>query len=159
MSDIKDKVVSELKSKAILIIVGIVLVIGNQIWSYVQKGAQADVDKHITEVVINSLQKEEIILELLKNPKFVQLILESPEVKAYEGEIGMKIRDDIVNEVQSDSSKNVAMNSFLGKEVGVRDEQVLPLLAKLLKAYDNGEFTTKKELEEYVDKEIRTARF
>ncbi len=71
----------------------------------------------------------------------------------------MKIRDDIVNEVQSDSSKNVAMNSFLGKEVGVRDEQVLPLLAKLLKAYDNGEFTTKKELEEYVDKEIRTARF
>lgn len=151
----KDKIINELKSKAVLIIVGAVLVVANQIWSYVQKGAQADVDNHIEEVVTNALQKEDIIKELMKNPRFVQLILESEEVKKFEKEAGMRIRDEIVEQVTKSDTNKISMRSFLGKEVGIRDEQVLPLLANLLKAYEEGDIATKTELTRVVNREIR----
>ena len=96
MSDLTNKIKEELKGKAVLIIVGIILVIGNQVWSYIQKGAKADIDKQIEQVVVKALQKEDIIKQLMSNPRFVQLILESDEVKKFEEEAGMRIRDEIV---------------------------------------------------------------
>jgi hypothetical protein len=157
MSEIGDKVISELKSKAVLIIVGAVLVVANQLWSYIQKGAEADIDNKIEEVVVASLQKEDIIKELMKNPRFVQLILESEEVRKFEEEAGMRIRDEIVERVIKSDTNKVSMRSFLGKEVGIRDEQVLPLLAALLKAYEEGDLATKEELTRTVNREIRRA--
>jgi hypothetical protein len=157
MSEFTQQIGKALKDKAVLIIVGIVLVIANQAWSYIQKGAEADIDKKIETVVVNSLQKEEIIKELMKNPKFVQLILESDEVKKFEEEAGMKIRDEIVEQVTKSDTNKVSMRSFLGKEVGIRDEQVLPLLANLLKAYEEGDIATKEELTRTVNREIRRA--
>jgi hypothetical protein len=156
MSNLSDKIKEELKGKAVLIIVGIVLVIGNQIWSYIQKGAKADIDKQIEQVVVSALQKEDIIKELLKNPRFVQLILESDEVKKFEEEAGMRIRDEIVEQVTKSDTNKVSMRSFIGKEIGVRDEAVLPLLSELLKAYNEGKLTTKEDVQRIVNNRIAT---
>jgi len=81
--------------------------------------------------------------------------LESEEVKKFEEEAGMKIRDEIVEQVTKTDTNKVSMRSFLGKEVGIRDEQVLPLLAALLKAYEEGDIATKEELTRTVNREIR----
>lgn len=159
--------VTELKSEWKKAVIGLIVVIGiskgEQIIGYFETGKDLEEEQKTEEIIVKALGKEEIITKLLQNPKFVRLILESPEVKAYEGEIGMKIRDDIVSEVQSDSSKNVAMNAYLGKEIGIRDEQVMPLLAAMLKAWDKGEIKTGEDLRDFVEDEIdrqkRIAKF
>ena len=142
--------ITDLKTEWKKAVIGLIVVIGiskgEQIIGYFETGKGLEEEKRTEEVIIKALGKEEIITQLLKNPKFVQLILESPEVKKYEERIGMELRDDIVEQVTKTDSTKVAMNSYLGKEVGIRDEQVLPLLANLLKAFDKEEIATKEEL-------------
>jgi len=151
---ILNNIVEELKNKIVLIVVGVFLVVGNQVWSYIEKGAEADVDQKIESVVIKSLKKERIIKELMRNPRFVQLILESEEVKEFEKEAGMRIRDEIVEQVTKSDTNKVSMRSFIGKEIGVRDESVLPLLSELLKAYNDGEISTKEDVKRIVNQRI-----
>ena len=159
MSDFKDKLLSALKDKTIVLIVLVLGVVGKQVWDYVQKGAQVDVDNHIEEIVVKSLQKDEVVRILLQNPNVVRMILESDEVKEFTEQAGQDIHDKIVEDVTRSDTNKVSMRSFVGMEAGVRDEQVLPILAKIVKAWNEGEITTNKQLEEYVDREIRTARF
>jgi hypothetical protein len=151
--------ITDLKTEWKKAVIGLIVVIGiskgEQIIGYFETGKGLEEEKRTEEVIIKALGKEEIITQLLKNPKFVQLILESPEVKKYEERIGMELRDDIVEQVTKTDSTKVAMNSYLGKEVGIRDEQVLPLLANLLKAFDKEEIATKEELTKVVNREIR----
>jgi len=133
-------------------LVGIIMLalvgFGDKIISVFNTGAEVEFNEKVESVVIKSLQKEGIIQELIKNPRFVQLILESDEVKKFEEEAGMRIRDEIVEQVTKSDTNKVSMRSFLGKEIGIRDEDVLPLLGELLKAYDKGEITTTEELED-----------
>lgn len=154
MNDVSKRIFDELKSKGVLIVSGIVLVICNQVWTYIQQGAKADIDKKIEQVVVKSLHKEDILKEVIKNPRFVELILESEEVKKYEDEAGMRIRDEIVEQVTKSDSNKVSMRSFIGKEIGVRDEDVLPLLSELLKAYNKGELSTKEDVQRIVNNRI-----
>jgi hypothetical protein len=152
--DLLNKIKDQIKDKIVLIVVGIILVIGNQLWSYIQAGAKADIDKQIESVVIKSLQKEDTIKELLKNPRFVKLILESEEVKEFEKQAGMRIRDEIVEQVTKSDTNKVSMRSFIGKEIGIRDEAVLPLLSELLNAYHKGDITTKEDVQRIVNNRI-----
>jgi len=155
----KDKIIDELKGKAVLIIVGIVLVVANQIWSYIQKGAEADVNAKIESVVFKSLQKDEIVSQLMTNPRLVKMILESEAVKEFTDKAGQDIHDKIVENVTKSDSNKVSMRSFVGTQAGIRDEQVLPVISEIVKAWNEGKITTKEELEKYVDREIKTARF
>ena len=132
---------------------------GDKIIDIFNTGAEVEFSQKLEAVVIKSLQNEEIIKELLKNPKFVALILESDEVKKFEEEAGMRIRDEIVDQVTKSDTNKVSMRSFLGKEIGIRDEDVLPLLGELLKAYDKGEITTTEELEDKLRDYRKVAQF
>ncbi len=132
---------------------------GDKIIDIFNTGAEVEFSQKVEAVVIKSLQNEEIIKELLKNPKFVALILESDEVKKFEEEAGMRIRDEIVDQVTKSDTNKVSMRSFLGKEIGIRDEDVLPLLGELLKAYDKGEITTTEELEDKLRDYRKVAQF
>jgi hypothetical protein len=86
------------------------------------------------------------MIELLNNKRFIQFLLESDEVKEFEKQAGMKIRDEIVEQVTKSDTDKVSMRSFLGKEIGLRDEDVLPFLAEFMKQYKDGEIATKEDV-------------
>jgi len=159
--------ITDLKTEWKKAIIGLIVVIGiskgEQIIGYFETGKDLEEAEKTEKIIVKALGKEEIVGELLKNPKFVQLILESPEVKKYEERIGMELRDDIVEQVTKTDSTKLAMNSYLGKEIGIRDEQVMPLLAAMLKAWDKGDIKTGDDLKDFVEDEIdrqkRMARF
>lgn len=133
MSSIIDK----LKDNAITIIVGLALVIGQQIWGYIQKGAEADImqaiDKRI-EAKVNDSQ-------------LIKTMLESEHVKEFTHEAGQSIRAAIIEDVTAVDSNKINQNAYLGKELGIRDEAVTPLLRDMLKDYNEGKLVTKTELD------------
>ena len=123
-----DKVLEKLKEHFILIIVGLVLVISNQAWSYIQQGAKQDINK-----VIDARIKEKI-----QDSQLIQVLLESEQVSKFTEEAGHSIRNKIIEDVTKTDSNKISLNAFIGKELGVRDEAVLPLLRDLLKDYKEG---------------------
>ena len=67
------------------------------------------------------------------------------------------IRDNIVSDVIREDSTKISTTAFICKEIGIRDEQVLPMMAKMLKSYKDGEIPTKKEVDSIARRTI--ARF
>jgi hypothetical protein len=47
------------------------------------------------------------------------------------------------------------MRSFIGMKTGMRDEDVLPALAELMDAWEEGELMTKKQADAYIKKTLK----
>lgn len=131
--------------KAYLIAVVLVFA-GEKVGSYLQKGVEADLNKTIESGVVSSLKKEEVINKLMANPRFVEMILAHPKVAEYTDKVGMELRDGIIEDVTKKDSSKINQNAFLGKELGIRDEAVTPLLRDLLRDYKEGKLATKDDI-------------
>ena len=116
----------------------ILLAIGGFVWVYIQEGVMNDlhtlIDKRIEEKVTDS--------------KLVKTMLESDQVKEFTDEAGESIRNAIIEDVTSKDSSKINQNAFLGKELGIRDEAVTPLLRDMLRDYKEGNFATKEDIKE-----------
>ena len=114
----------------------ILLAIGGFVWVYIQEGVKNDlhtlIDKRIEEKVTDS--------------KLVKTMLESDQVKEFTDEAGESIRNAIIEDVTSKDSNKINQNAFLGKELGIRDEAVTPLLRDMLRDYKEGNFATKEDI-------------
>jgi len=128
-------------------LVGVVLIFaGEKIGEYVIKGTEADMSAFVQERVIEELGKEENIKKLMENPEYLRMMLSSPEVKEYTESVGMELRDGIIEDITKEDSTKINQNAFLGKELGIRDEAVTPLLLELLKDYKEGKLATKEDI-------------
>jgi len=128
-------------------LVGVVLIFaGEKIGEYVIKGTEADMSAFVQERVIEELGKEENIKKLMQNPEYFRMMLNSPQVKEYTSNVGMELRDGIIDDITKEDSTKINQNAFLGKELGIRDEAVTPLLLELLKDYKEGKIATKEDI-------------
>jgi hypothetical protein len=139
---------SEWKKALIGLIVVTVIAKGEKIVGYFETGKEAEDAAKMEVMLVKSLQKDAVMIELLNNKRFIQFLLESDEVKEFEKQAGMKIRDEIVEQVTKSDTDKVSMRSFLGKEIGLRDEDVLPFLADFMKQVKEGNIATKEDIKE-----------
>jgi hypothetical protein len=153
--DIKKEWKKYLVGLVMLAVVGF----GDKIIDIFNVGAEVEFNQKIQEGVVKALQNEEIIKELITNPRFVQLILASEEVKKFENEVGMKLRDEIIESVTKSDTNKISSRSFVAKELGIRDEAYFPLLVKALKAVKDEENASKKDVSTIIKQEVKsTAR-
>jgi hypothetical protein len=115
---------------------------------------QIDFESSLTE----ALKKDTVVSSLMKNKKFVELLFDSPVVKKHIEKIGDKLHDKIVVDVTKNDTNKVSMRSFVGMGAGIRDEQVLPIITEIVKAWNEGAVLTDKDIDAIVRKS-RTAHF
>jgi len=105
-----------------------------------------------------AFNNDSVVSALMANEKFVQILFQSPTVQKHIEEIGEEIHNKIVVDVTKNDSNKVSMRAFVGMGAGVRDEEVLPILTEIVKAWDEGKIITEKDIEGIV-KKARTAKF
>jgi hypothetical protein len=162
MNTWKEKFKEALDMKTVALIMLILWTLGEKVWGWVEVGAEVEFQNKIIKAYQAPAVKDAVKKEFESNitdPVMLHKILNTPTLDEFTSEAGDKIQKKIVQDVLTEDSTKISTVSFLGKETGMRDETILPTLAKLLKAYEKGEIMTKAEIEEYTQKQLRIARF
>jgi len=122
-------------------IIGLALTFaGDKVLEYVQKGANADLNALIDERIELAFQ------EKLKQSGVITTLLNAPEVTHFTDSAGVRIAKNVKKEIGSLKD--------LAKEIGIRDEDLEPLLVQLLTSYKEGTIITKEQLETEVNEVI-----
>jgi len=123
------------------------------------KGAEIEKMEIIKSDMKAALQDTSVLNAAFSNPNFVATFFNNPTVNKKIEELGVelhnRIRDQIVEDVIKNDTNKISMRSFVGKEADIRDEQVLPLLAEIIKAYKEKEFAKKKDVKNIIKQEIK----
>ena len=149
----------EWKKALIALIVMLAIGFGKDLWDLTKSGADLEFNTKVQEQVRESLKDPKVAKEIMNNPEIMRVILASEAVKEYIDEAGKEIRNKIVQDVSKSDTNKISMRSFIGEAIDERDENVLPLLADLLKAYKAGDLMTEDQVEEIIKKRRRTAQF
>jgi hypothetical protein len=153
---------NSLKGKIIGAVTGLIVVFlvakSELIISTFDKGKEIEAQIEFESKLKVALKKDSVVSSLMENEKFVKLLFESPTVKKHIEQIGEELHNKIVIDVTRSDSNKVSMRSFVGMGAGVRDEEVLPILTEIVKAWDEGGILTEKDIKEIVRK-ARTAKF
>jgi len=115
----------------------ILLAIGGFVWVYIQEGVKNDL-----QTLIDSRIEEKV-----SDSQLIKTILKSEQVQEFTDEAGQSIRNKIIEDVTSKDSNNINQNAYLGKELGIRDEAVTPLLKDMLKDYKEGNLVKQKDIQ------------
>jgi len=115
----------------------ILLAIGGFVWVYVQEGIKNDLEKIIDQRIETKVT----------DSKLVKTMLESDQVKEFTEEAGESIRDKIIEDVTKTDSNKINQNAYFGKELGIRDEDVTPLMLELLKEYKSGNLVKQRDIQ------------
>ena len=115
----------------------ILLAIGGFVWVYIQEGVKNDL-----HTLIDSRIEEKV-----SDSQLIKTILKSEQVKEFTDEAGQSIRNKIIEDVTSKDSNKINQNAYLGKELGIRDEAVTPLLKDMLKDYKEGNLVKQKDIQ------------
>lgn len=109
--------------------------------------------------LIKAFNTDSVVDALMANEEFAKKILNHPVITKYVEEVGVelhdRIRDQIVEDVTRSDTNKISMRSFIGKEADIRDEQVLPLLADIIKAWKEKELAKKKDVKNIIKQEIK----
>jgi uncharacterized membrane protein YheB (UPF0754 family) len=114
----------------------ILLAIGGFVWVYIQEGVKNDLNDLI----------DQRIEEKVSDSELVKTILKSDQVKEFTEEAGQEIRNKIIEDVTSKDSNKINQNAYLGKELGIRDEAVTPLLRDMLHDYKEGKLVKQEDI-------------
>ena len=142
-----------------IIILGIV---GKMIWDTFQVGAEVAYQQHFQETLKTEGAKN-IIGEQISTKMDYALEDKNFLSKAFSAE-GIIIEIDkqvdiakqhIVDEVVAADSSKINLVSGLGVLSGIRDEEVMPLLSRLLKAVDDGDLIFKEDIEDLIEDEVK----
>lgn len=125
-----------IKNNLVSIVLFLLTVLGGFTWSLIQKGGEAEFKERV----------EAIIKEKMDDAHIIQTLLESKQVQEFTDDAGQEIRNAIIEDVTRQDSNKINQNAFLGKELGIRDEAVTPLLRDLLRDYKEGKLATKEDV-------------
>lgn len=125
-----------IKNNLVSIVLFLLTVLGGFTWSLIQKGGEAEFKERV----------ESIIKEKMDDAHIIQTLLESKQVKQFTDDAGKEIRNAIIEDVTAKDSNKINQNAYLGKELGIRDEAVTPLLRDLLRDYKEGKLATKDDI-------------
>ena len=99
---------------------------------------------------------DSVVTLKVKDPALISLLLESDEVVEAQHQAALDIRNTIIEDVMKKDTNKISMRSFLGMKTGLRDEDVLPALAKLLDSWEKGELMTKRQADAYVTRKVKS---
>lgn len=97
------------------------------------------------------------IQEALDNSVIIDYVLGSESVTEAIDKKGNEVALSIKNEINKKDSSEVNLIEFIGKVSGLRNENVMNVVAYAIKAYNDGELMTKAQMEEEVKKAVRRA--
>lgn len=150
------KKAASLKSIAVIIALG--YLVGEKAIDLMSTGAEVEFNNKVGAAVQVKMKDKDFVSELIKDPVFLNAILESDDVKEYSKDVGQEIRNQIVEEVSKSDSVKVSTRAHVAKELDIRDEAYFPLLVSVLRAYKDGELMTKEDADDYIKEEIRRQR-
>lgn len=107
-------------------------VIGGFTWKLIEKGGEAEFNEKV----------EAIIQKKMSDSKLINTLLKSEQVEKFKEEAGQELKNSILS---LDTSK-LSIPSYLGKELGIRDEDVLPFLAEFMRQVKEGKIATKEDI-------------
>ena len=121
--------------KKYLITFGLFLLtaIGGFTWKLIEKGGEAEFNEKV----------EAIIQKKMSDSELINTLLNSEQVERFKEDAGQDLKNSILS---LDTSK-LNISSYLGKELGIRDEDVLPFLAEFMKQVKEGKIATKEDVE------------
>ena len=147
-----------------LIILGIV---GKMAWDTFTTGAEVKYQQHFRETLktdgAKNIIQNQIVSEMegaLEDKNFLGKAFSAKGmIHEIDKQVGIA-KQHVIDEVIAADSSKINLVSGLGVMSGIRDEEVMPLLGKLLKAINDGELIFKDEIEELVKDEVkkRTSR-
>ena len=129
-----------LKKNIVSIAMFILTTVGLTVWGYIQKGAEVEFKEKVEAIITHKMQDK----------YFVQHFLDGEQIKSFTDKIGQEFRDKIVDDVTKSDSNKVSLRAYLGKELGIRDEQVLPLLSRFLNEYKQGKIPNKSQVDSII---------
>jgi len=151
------------KGKIIGAICGMIVVFLVAKWDAVVEtfnaGENIQKEQEFNTDLIKAFNTDSVTDALMSNEEFAKKILNHPVISKYVEKVGVELHNRIRNQIVEDVIKNdtnkISMRSFVGKEADIRDEQVLPLLAEIIKAYKEKEFAKKKDVKNIIKQEIK----
>ena len=138
-----------IKKHIVTIVLCALTAIGSFTWSLIQKGSEATINEKIDARIEAKISDNQLIETLLNTEK----------VKEFTDNAGREIKKKIIEDVIRKDTNKISMRAFIGSEIGVRDEKVLPLLSRLLKDYNDGKITTTKKTDSLIKRHLRINRF
>lgn len=142
-----------------IIILGIA---GKMIWDTLQVGAEVKYQQHFQDTLktdgAKNIIDEQIYSRMdnaLEDKNFLSKAFSAEGIII---EIDKQIdvaKQHIVDEVVAADSSKINLVSGLGILSGIRDEDVMPLLSKLLKAVDDGDLIFKEDIENLIEDEVK----
>lgn len=147
-----------LDMKTVALAVLILWTVGEKLWGYIEMGAKAEFQADVAETFAGDAfynAVDSVFVIKIKDPETLNEILNSEEVTKFSEEAGVKVRNAIIEDVMKKDTNKISMRSFIGMKTGLRDEDVLPALAKLMKAWENGELMTKAQADAYITGQIK----
>lgn len=168
------KFLTELKAEWKKAVIGLIVVFLIAKWDYVistfDTGKKIEQQAEFEGMLKKALTNDSVVIQFMENERFVELLFASKKVNEHIDILGNKLEEELHNKIVEDVTKNdsnkVSMRSFVGMEAGVRDEQVLPIISEIVKAWKDGDITTKKDVGNILNsyelrdgKLVRIARF
>ena len=142
-----------------LLILGIA---GKMIWDTFQVGAEVKYQQHFQETMktegVKNIVKTQITDEIdfaMDDANLWKKAFGNDHLIDFVSDKVSEAKQHIVNEVVAADSSKINFVSGIGVLAGKRDEDIMPILAKIVKAIDDGEILFKDDIEEYIEKEVK----
>jgi hypothetical protein len=163
MTEYKKNVVNDflnsLSGKIVGAVTGLIILFLVAKWEAVvstfDKGKGIEKQIQFEDNLVKAFKNDSVVLGFLENEKFVKLFFESPTVKKNIEQIGINLRSEIINDVTKNDSNKVSMRSFVGMEAEIRDEQVLPIISEIVKAWNEEKIANKKDIQTIIKKSVK----
>lgn len=147
----KDKLKGLLEAKSLVIIGLVIMTCWNFISDTFKEGADLKFNNRVTQVIkLNESYYVGLInkaIDSTMNDSFTFLdVLSSDHINKYVTHKSEEIKEHVGKEImRQDSIKGSVVNE-LGEKTGYRNEDILPMLGELIKAYKEGKILTSRSV-------------
>jgi hypothetical protein len=146
------KVTDIIKKNALALILSGLVVCWTFVKDVFKTGADAKLKNTVVNIVISSNEVNDHFNEIievkfnekLKDPFIWFDVLGSDFVGDFAKEKAIEVHEAIEKKLLIQDSIQQSFADVLGKDLGIRNEDVIPLFSKMLKAFKNGDFETRR---------------
>ncbi len=163
---INQKMIKELykKYKGFFDTKGLLLlgVVAKLAWDTFQVGAEVKYQAHFQETMktdgVKNIVKTQIVEEIdgaMDDANLWKKAFGNDHLVDYVSDKVAEAKQHIVDDVLRADTSKIDFVSGLGVLSGKRNEDIMPILAKIVKAIDDGDIMFKDDVEKYIEKEIK----
>ncbi len=146
-TDKPNKLKSFFDAKAFAILGLIVMQIWGSFSDVVTTGVDAKINTQIDNRIESKIEDANTWKKVLSNTHLAEFAFDKVQ----------EAKGEIVKEVLSADSAKIDFINAIGVGSGIRNEDVTPILIKLVEAIDNGDLIFRKDIEEIIKKEVKKA--